>query len=323
MIGAHTNPFDCFISEVHRKACRVNCERPTGSEIQPVLELAIDPASFPMRPYPKQWGGKTTLTWRLWAGLGCCFDAVAGPSENCLRSLGCLHIVLPATAPYIAFTMTTFAVSGMTCNKCVARVETALKALSPSATVTLNPPRAVIDGQTPLAALNAALAGVGKYALAPERNDPLAWARPYFPLFLIVGLIALAGLAGRNWMLSFMGGWFIVFGAFKLLDVPAFAAAYRRYDIVAKALPAWGYAYPFVEVALGFAFLFWWQIIPAAWVTLLLSLIGAVGVIQAVLGKQTIQCACLGTVFKLPMSTITIIENLGMAAMAAWMLAAG
>ena len=58
----------------------------------------------------------------------------------------------------------------------------------------------------------------------------------------------------------------------------------------------------------------------ATWIALILSLIGAIGVIRSVLRKETIQCACLGTVFNLPMSTVTIVENLGMAAMAAWML---
>jgi copper chaperone CopZ len=216
--------------------------------------------------------------------------------------------------------MTTLAVSGMTCMKCVARVETALKGFDAAATVTLKPPRAVVSDAVPLSALNDALGG--KYVLSEERADPLAWARTYYPLFLVLGLVALAAFAGGNWMTDFMAGFFIVFGAFKLLDVPAFASAYRRYDVVAKAVPQWGYAYPFVEIALGFAFLFHWRTAPVLWATLILSLVGAVGVIRSVLGKETIQCACLGTVFKLPMSTVTIIENLGMAAMAAWMLRA-
>jgi hypothetical protein len=49
-------------------------------------------------------------------------------------------------------------------------------------------------------------------------------------------------------------------------------------------------------------------------------LLGAVGVIQSVMRKEIIQCACLGTVFQLPMSMVTIIENLGMAAMALMMI---
>jgi hypothetical protein len=152
---------------------------------------------------------------------------------------------------------------------------------------------------------------------------PKSWLATYFPLLLIMGLIALASLAADSWMMAFMGGFFIVFGAFKLLNVPAFAESYARYDIVAAAFKPWGYAYPFIEVALGFAFLFGFQMLAATWVALALSVVGAIGVIKANMSKQTIQCACLGTVFQLPMSFVTIVENVGMAAMAAWMLVVG
>ena len=138
-----------------------------------------------------------------------------------------------------------------------------------------------------------------------------------------MGLIAITSLAGDSWMMSFMAGFYIVFGAFKLLNVPAFADSYAKYDIIAKAFKPWGYAYPFVELALGFAFLTWYEMRAAAWAALILSLIGAIGVIRSVGRRETIQCACLGNVFNLPMSTVTIVENLGMAAMAAWMLFVG
>ena len=42
--------------------------------------------------------------------------------------------------------------------------------------------------------------------------------------------------------------------------------------------------------------------------TMLVMSIGLVGVVSAVRKRQTIQCACLGTVFNLPMSAVTIIE---------------
>jgi hypothetical protein len=45
--------------------------------------------------------------------------------------------------------------------------------------------------------------------------------------------------------------------------------------------------------------------------------ISSIGVIKSVLNKRKIQCACLGAVFNLPMSTVTIIEDLLMVAMAA------
>jgi copper chaperone CopZ len=192
--------------------------------------------------------------------------------------------------------MNTFAISGMTCANCARKVEATLKAISPRANVTLEPPRAMVETGISVDALNDALGKIGKYRVSAE------------------------SFAGNNWMMSFMAGFFIVFGAFKLLDVPNFANAFAQYDVIAKVFKPWGYVYPFIEIAIGFAFLFYYQMTPVTWISLVISVIGAVGVIQAYLSKQTIQCACLGTVFKLPMSVVTIIENVGMAAMSAWML---
>jgi copper chaperone CopZ len=220
--------------------------------------------------------------------------------------------------------MTTFAVSGMTCKGCRNKVEATLKALAPDMSVTLEPPQAVTSSALGVDALNAALAKVGKYRVssiaASASEDSKTWIQTYYPLLLVIGLVAIAAFAAQNWMFAFMGGFFAVFGAFKMLDIPAFASAYGRYDVIAKVFKPWGYAYPVVETALGLAFLFQFQLPIMLWVALVLSAIGAIGVIQANLSKQTIQCACLGTVFQLPMSVVTIIENVGMAAMAAWMI---
>jgi copper chaperone CopZ len=217
--------------------------------------------------------------------------------------------------------MTTFSITGMTCAGCARKVNAALQAIAPGAVVTLEPPQVTVATAT-LMEMNIALATVGKYRVvksSPQIKMP-AFLKTYYPLFLILALIAAVSFASAHWMQNFMAGFFIVFGAFKLLDVPAFANAYTRYDVLAKQFKPWAYAFPFIEVGLGFAFLFSFHLPAVLWATLVLSLLGAVGVIQSVLSKQTIQCACLGTVFQLPMSTITIIENLGMAAMAGWMI---
>lgn len=222
--------------------------------------------------------------------------------------------------------MTTFSVTGMTCAGCVQTVQAALKTLAPSAAVSLEPPRAVITEPVSAEMLNAKLALVGKYRVSAQENPSIDvssvdWLSTYYPLILVIGLIAAASFSGGNRMTNFMGGFFVVFGAFKLLDVAGFASAYARYDVIAKHIKVWGYAYPFIETALGFAFLFHVQPHLTLWLALALSFLGAIGVIQANIKKQTIECACLGTVFKLPMSVVTVVENLGMAAMAAGMLA--
>lgn len=116
-------------------------------------------------------------------------------------------------------------------------------------------------------------------------------------------------------MNHFMAGFFLVFSFFKLLNVSAFADSYKNYDIVAKAIPIYGYIYPFIELGLGVIFLIPALTMPANYITLVVMSVSIVGVLQSVLNKKKIQCACLGAVFNLPMSTITIIEDAIMIAM--------
>jgi copper chaperone CopZ len=218
--------------------------------------------------------------------------------------------------------MNTFTISGMTCNGCRAKVEKTLSILAADAVVTLDPPQLKTGSNLSLVDVNKALTAIGNYRAGTIAQTP-SWLKTYYPLLLVMGLIAVTSLASgtlMGWMMNFMAGFYIVFGAFKLLDVPAFANSYAQYDIIAKRVKAWGYAYPFIEVALGLGFLFGYDMITLSWIALVLSVIGAIGVIQANYSKQTIQCACLGTVFQLPMSVVTIVENVGMAVMAAWMI---
>jgi hypothetical protein len=98
--------------------------------------------------------------------------------------------------------------------------------------------------------------------------------------------------------------------------LPGFVSAFRGYDILARKVPAYGYAYPFVELLLGLGFVLRWNLTVLNFITLIFMAISTVGVIQSLLRKNKIQCACLGTVFNLPMSKITLVEDLLMVGMA-------
>lgn len=151
----------------------------------------------------------------------------------------------------------------------------------------------------------------------------------YWPLFLVVSyVVGLATFAEwiqsefdwARWMSYFMGFFFLGFAFFKLLNVPKFADAFSSYDIIAKRSRAYALAYPAIEVTLGILFVTQTWLVVANVLTAIVMAVGLVGVIRAVLSKQKIQCACLGTVFELPMSVVTIVENSVMVAMAIFML---
>jgi copper chaperone CopZ len=253
----------------------------------------------------------------------------------------------------------TYLLSGLHCGKCVARITQALQPFAQDVKVSLNPMQVRLQGLddgVALSALQAAVRSAGAYDLEEKtplpgiesarsainsiKNDaaePASWLATYYPLLLILVFIlggsilvqlgqhaghgmGLAAISGVETMRYFMAGFFIVFAFFKLLDIRAFADAYAGYDLLAARWHGWGLIYPFVELALGIAYLAHWNPTFTHWATILIMGFSSIGVIRAVMNKTKIQCACLGTVFKLPMSTVTIVEDVGMVLMAAWML---
>jgi len=121
-------------------------------------------------------------------------------------------------------------------------------------------------------------------------------------------------------MTSFMGGFFIVFGGFKAFNLKGFAEAYGMYDVIAKRSKLYGYLYPFIEIGLGIAYLTAFSLLATNIVTLIIMLVGAYGVYLKLREKEVIPCACLGVVFKLPMTKVTLFEDLLMATMALVMI---
>jgi len=117
-----------------------------------------------------------------------------------------------------------------------------------------------------------------------------------------------------------MAGFFLTFSFFKLLNLKGFAESYSMYDIIAKRWSGWGYLYGFLELALGIAFLIGFNPIFTNAAALVIMTVSIIGVLQSVMNKRKIKCACLGDVFNLPMSTLTIMEDVLMIVMSGAML---
>lgn len=232
----------------------------------------------------------------------------------------------------------TYQLTGMICANCEDKVKSSLLSLpdvtavkvskdNNTATITMEKHIALNDFQK-------AIGIDGKYKINATQHSEVAeqtksWFATYKPLLIIfafiTGISIITARMGNeiHWMKcmnNFMAGFFITFSFFKLLNVKAFVETYSMYDIVAKRIKAYGFIYPFIELALGIAFLTGFNPFVTNITTLVVMSISIIGVLQSVLNKKKIQCACLGAVFNLPMSTVTIIEDALMIVMCAIML---
>ena len=227
----------------------------------------------------------------------------------------------------------TYKVTGMTCGGCEAKVKSSLLML-PNVTeveVSKEKQSAIIsmDKHIPLTTIQNALDQ--KYSITEmEHTKPVeqakSWLSTYKPILLIFGYITAISIIAAiqqkafHWVQAmnvFMSGFFLTFSFFKMLDLKAFAESYAMYDIVAKKIKAWGFIYALIELGLGIAYATGFQSLFTNIVTVIVMTISIIGVLQSVLNKRKIQCACLGAVFNLPMSTVTIIEDALMIAMSA------
>lgn len=233
----------------------------------------------------------------------------------------------------------TYQLTGMTCSSCENKVKSNLLVLPEITAVEVSKDNhsatISMDKHIGLDTLQQALGGIdSKYQISPVSHNEMveearSWAETYKPILLIFGYVTAISLAvswqddAINFMLFmriFMAGFFLTFSFFKMLNLKAFAESYAMYDIVAKKFGAWGYIYAFIELGLGLSFALNLSPNIVNWVTLIVMTISILGVLESVLNKKKIQCACLGAVFNLPMSTVTIVEDAIMIAMSAAML---
>lgn len=224
----------------------------------------------------------------------------------------------------------------MTCISCETKVKSALQMIENvtevvvtkadnSATITMNK-------HIPLSDLQQALDP--KYTISAiqfNETEELAksWFETYKPILLIFFYISLVVVLVQinserfNIMMAmqyFMAGFFLVFSFFKFLNLKGFAESYVMYDVLAKRIPIWAYLYAFIEVSLGMAYLINFNPLVTNIFTFTVMSLSIIGVLQSVFNKRKIRCACLGAVFNLPMSTITIIEDALMIVMSGYII---
>ena len=223
----------------------------------------------------------------------------------------------------------------MHCDSCVSKIQQGLGSIegAEKVEVSLSGKFAKVTGKVKEQQILDTISKAGYKASVINRVNPKVQGvnkgsssselRKLFPLLLIFIYISIASISmnlpninSSELMLDFMGLFYIIFSFFKFLDYKNFPRSFAMYDPIAMRVSYYGWAYAFIETLLRILILFRIETFLTILITIVMLGITSIGVAKALLNKQDIQCACLGTALKLPMTKATLIENSVMMIMA-------
>lgn len=153
----------------------------------------------------------------------------------------------------------------------------------------------------------------------PEETtrEYMKFAAVILAIFIVaVGITTLRGWGGNRFANDFMAVFFMTFATFKFINLEMFVATYRTYDVIAKHLRPWPYAFPFIEAILGLCYFISTDAWQLNFITMLVTATAGYGVYKALKSKSKFHCACLGTLIRLPLTKISFVENAAMFFMA-------
>lgn len=232
-----------------------------------------------------------------------------------------------------------YKVEGMTCQGCADNIQNGLNNQSfiNKANVSLQESKLTIDSDSTLDinSLNSIVSTLGNYKIQPNTTNILSEIVNYFtskkPIVIALSIVILSSLAMQisdetfnlnKWFMSYMGIFFIIFSFLKLLNVSGFSMTFKKYDLISKIIPPYATSYPFIELSLGIIFLTQTQsiLIYANAFTLIFMVSQTIGIIRSLSKSEQIQCACMGSAVDVPLSSLTVVENITMIAMATYMI---
>ena len=228
-----------------------------------------------------------------------------------------------------------YKVSGMTCDGCANSIKEALESnkLISSVNISLENENINIssDKSFTVNELNSLIDNLGNYKIYEEKftSKIIEYFTSKKTLLLALLLVLISSLSLQvskdnfnlnEWMISYMGIFFLLFSFLKLIDVKGFSESFKKYDLISKIIPGFAITYPFLELFLALTFLSSYFLIASYIMTLIFMTSQFFGVFISLQRKEVIKCACMGSSINIDISTLTLIENFVMISMSSYMI---
>jgi hypothetical protein len=127
-------------------------------------------------------------------------------------------------------------------------------------------------------------------------------------------------LTNKIIMKNTMGTILILFGFLKIVSLHNFVDIFSKYDIITKNFKFYGYVYPFIELGLGYNLLNNISLNKTFISIIIIMSLNLSGTLISIYNKTNLRCGCLGSLFHIPLSYISLSENIFMILMSIYFL---
>jgi|TARA_B110000263_G_scaffold141741_1_gene123046 copper chaperone CopZ len=234
----------------------------------------------------------------------------------------------------------TYEIKGMTCDGCVQTIKNKLELENDiiEANISLNESKIILISKKDYKSkdLDKITKNVGSYSFhnknetnKKKKNKLLNYIKTYKPILLALFFVILLAFISsieesftyKKFFRLYMGYFFIIFSFLKLQNINQFAISFSKYDPISKKYFKFGVIYPFLELFLGILFILNFFGLFINILTIIIFIPQTIGIIIKLRNNEKISCACVGTSIEIPISNLTILENLIMCLMAIYMIA--
>lgn len=147
-----------------------------------------------------------------------------------------------------------------------------------------------------------------------EKTAKPVMLKAYVPLIAMSAVslamaLVLRGAWGLPFMAAFMGIWLVQFSLVKLFDLEGFVERFAKYDLLTARVRGYGYAFPFIELALGLAYLGMFLPMLTSVALLVVAALTLSGIVVNYNKRGDMACACMGASVNVPLSFVAAAEN--------------
>ena len=133
-----------------------------------------------------------------------------------------------------------------------------------------------------------------------------------FSILVSLNIVFFYDLNIRSLILYFLGFFSLTFGILKFINLNSYVESLLEYDFIAQRFKLYAYLIPILELIFGVLFILQREILLIEYLCIIFFTLNIVVIANALEKRRSFTCACMGGLFKIPLSYVSLLESFTM-----------